>query len=113
MLHNLPWSSMSAPPLPQLEPTEVRTFVAIQTLGLCTAVEAGVLNGEHLHRWLFRPAMSERLDKAGACRGCLDLVALGTRLADNPDTLSDTIGELRAHALAVLGVCIAGDSAAG
>lgn len=88
---------------PQLDPTDIRAFVAIQTLGLCAALDAGALTPDDAARWLFRTGMREKLESHGACQGCLGLVDLGAAVtAGDAEATAQAIEQLRLGALAVL-----------
>ena len=87
--------------LPPMEPSEVRAFVAIKVLGLCSALEAEALDAETAARWMFRPGMIEQLRMVGACQGCLGLVELGEHATTHGVTPAD-IARLRAVALKIL-----------
>jgi len=91
-----------AQPLPALDPNDLRAFVAIQTLGLCAALEAGALSPSSAERWLFRPEMHDKLEHAGACSGCLGLVDLGAAATSGEEAVDAAIAELRRGALAML-----------
>jgi len=88
---------------PTADPSEVRAFVAIQVLGLCAALEAGVMDPTTAYRWLFRPGMREQLLSMGACSGCLGLVDAGQQMTTGCATVrQDAIDTLRTHALEIL-----------
>ena len=89
-------------PLPALDSNDLRAFVAIQTLGLCAALEAGALSPASAERWLFRPEMHGKLKDAGACQGCLGLVDLGAAATSGEEAVGEAIAELRRGALAML-----------
>ena len=87
--------------LPALDPNDLRAFVAIQTLGLCAALEAGALSAADAERWLFQSEMLVKLKGAGACEGCLGLVSSGAD-ATAGEANPEAIAELRRGALAML-----------
>jgi hypothetical protein len=93
---------MPKSPIDAFDPSQVRAFVAIQVLGLSVALEEGVIDGQDASRWLFRSGMLPRLEAAGACKGCLHLVGLGTELCAQEHANDEQIQALKAGALAVL-----------
>jgi hypothetical protein len=88
---------------PMLNPADLRAFVAIQTLGICAALEAGAIDGAQAARWLFQREMHDRLAHAGACQGCLGLVDLGAAVTAGGEAAAEAVAKLRAGALAMLG----------
>lgn len=85
------------------DPSEVRAFVAIQVLGLCTALEEGVMDPTTAYRWLFRPGMREQLEQMGACSGCLGLVDSGQEMTTGcAEASTKAVAELRQRALDIL-----------
>lgn len=88
------------------DPAQLRAFVALQTLGLCTALEEGALSGDGARRWLFSTDMVTKLERIGACVGCMHLVELGATLAELVESGDATcpvrIAKLKQQALAVL-----------
>jgi len=100
---------MNDPQPPLLDANDVRAFVAIQCLGLATALEEGVFQSDDAGRWLFRAGMEAQVRALGGCKGCQDLVALGHAAShDGFDT--EAIADLRARALRVLQVTVAAGS---
>ena len=95
------------PAAPALDPNDLRAFVAIQTLGLCAALEAGALTPADAERWLFQNEMMTKLQRAGACEGCLGLVSAGADATRGPD--GDAVAALKRGALAILERLSAGD----
>ncbi len=90
----------------QFSATDLRAFVAIQCLGLVEAMESGVIAPSDAARWLFHTKMLSQLKSAGACRGCLGLVEIGTVLAEgSQDEVTEAITTLRTGAMAMLSTC--------
>ncbi len=88
---------------PQIDSTDIRAFVVIQTLGLCAALDAGAIAPRDAERWLFQGGMRDKLEAHGACGGCLGLVDLGAAVtADDDAATAAAIERLRRGALAVL-----------
>ncbi|MEL6345630.1 MAG: hypothetical protein AAFV53_21150 [Myxococcota bacterium] len=88
----------ASPQLPEMSQTDLRVFVAVQTLGICSAIEAGAMDVDDARRWLFRPEVRAMLKLAGACQGCIGLVDLG----DDVCSEQAAINGLRDHALTLL-----------
>ena len=86
------------------DPQQVRAFVAIQVLGLCSALDEGVVSAQQARNWLFRTGMLERLKDAGACDGCLGVVQTGAELCDESMTCEEQLHALRGRALDILRV---------
>lgn len=90
----------------QFNATDLRAFVAIQCLGLVEAMESGVIAPSDAARWLFHTGMLSQLKSAGACRGCLGLVEIGTTLTEgSQEEVSEAMASLRAGAMAMLTAC--------
>ncbi len=90
----------------QFNATDLRAFVAVQCLGLVEAMDAGAMAPADAARWLFHTEMLTQLKSAGACKGCLGLVELGTVLKEgSSDAVTEAIASLRAGALAMLAAC--------
>jgi hypothetical protein len=89
------------------DPSEVRAFVAIQVLGLCSALEEGVMDPPTAFRWLFRPGLREQLESMGACAGCLCMVDAGqdatTGCAAVPGAVIDQLRSMAFHVLRTVG----------
>lgn len=93
---------MSQAQIEAFDPSQVRAFVAIQVLGLCVALEEGVIDSQQASRWLFRTGMLPRLESAGACEGCLHMVGLGAKLCADGQASSEQIAALKSGALTLL-----------
>ena len=90
----------------QFNATDLRAFVAIQCLGLVEAMGTGAMAPADAARWLFHTEMLTQLKSAGACKGCLGLVELGTVLTEgSSDEVTEAIASLRSGALAMLSTC--------
>jgi hypothetical protein len=93
---------MSPTQVESFDPSQVRAFVAIQVLGLCVALEEGVIDSQAASRWLFRSGMLPRLESAGACKGCLHVVGLGAKLCADGTASTEQIAALKSGALTLL-----------
>jgi hypothetical protein len=88
--------------LEAFDPSQVRAFVAIQVLGLCVALEEGIMDGQQASRWMFRTGMLPRLKAAGACKGCLHVVGLGAEVCAEGQASEEQVAQLKAGALTIL-----------
>lgn len=89
---------MTADRLPVMDQTDLRVFVAVQTLGLCAAMDAGAMDPGDAARWLFRPEVRATLESVGACRGCIGLVEMG----EDALLQEGAVEKLRQHAFTLL-----------
>jgi hypothetical protein len=85
---------------------DVSELVAVMSLGLCTAIEAGSVTIAEAERRLFNPQILAGLEGLGLVEELLEIVHLGTELEDVqsliPERLAESLAEIRSKALAFL-----------
>lgn len=78
--------------------------VAVITLGLCAAIVGGSISLNEAEVSLFSPKILIRLEALGLPESLIEIVHLGTELADVeqliPDRFGDSIAEIQSKALA-------------
>jgi hypothetical protein len=86
--------------------TEIERLLAILHLGLCTAIEQGVLPITSAEDYLYSPYTLEQLETLGVSPQSLRLVHLGTELEDVasllPEKLQESLVEIKQAALTLL-----------
>ena len=85
---------------------EIERLISIINLGICTALESGVLTLEEAESYLYSPYTIEQLEKLGVAQKLIDLVHLGTELEDIksllPDKLDSSIEEIKVETIEFL-----------
>ncbi len=85
---------------------ELERSVAVMTLGLCAAIVGGSISLTEAEVRLFNPKVLVRLEALGLPESLIEIVHLGTELADVerliPDRFGDSIAEIQSRALAFL-----------
>jgi Protein of unknown function (DUF3969) len=88
------------------EKQEIERLISIISLGLCTAIERGVLSLEEAESYLYSPYTMEQLEKLGVDRKLIDVVHLGTELEDIksllPDKLDRSLEEIKIETIEFL-----------
>ena len=88
------------------EKQEIERLISIIILGLCTAIERGVLSLEEAESYLYSPYTMEQLEKLGVDRKLIDVVHLGTELEDIksllPDKLDRSLEEIKIETIEFL-----------
>lgn len=82
---------------------EIEHLISILNLGLCVAIENGVLNIEEAEAYLYSPYTMEQLEKLDVAQELIDIIHLGTELEDLesllPEKLSSGIEEIKTSTL--------------
>lgn len=85
---------------------EIEHFISILNLGLCVAIENGVLSIEEAEAYLYSPYTMEQLEKLGVAQELIDIIHLGTELSDLesllPEKLSSGIEEIKTNTLELI-----------
>lgn len=85
---------------------ELERSVAVITLGLCAAIVGGSISLNEAEASLFNPKILIRLEALGLPESLIEMVHLGTELADVerliPDRFGDSIAEIQSKALVFL-----------
>lgn len=86
--------------------TEIARLMSILNLGLCTAIEQGVLPIATAEDYFYSPYTLEKLEALGLSPQILRLVQLGTELEDIasllPEKLAESLAEMKQAALEIL-----------
>lgn len=61
---------------------DIEYLISILNLGLCVAIENGVLNIEEAEAYLYSPYTMEQLEKLDVATVLIDIIHLGTELED-------------------------------
>lgn len=82
---------------------DMEYLISILNLGLCVAIENGVLNIEEAEAYLYSPYTMEQLEKLDVAQELIDIIHLGTELEDLesllPEQLSSGIEEIKTSTL--------------
>jgi hypothetical protein len=85
------------------EKPDIERFVSIVNLGICTALENGVLTIEEAETYLYSPYTMEQLEKLDVAQELIDIVHLGTELEDIksliPEKLNESLEEIKVETL--------------
>ena len=86
--------------------TEVERFLSILNLGLCVALEQGILSIEAAEQYLYSPYTLEKLQQLGVSPELLQVVHLGTELEDVesllPEKLDESLAEMKELSFKIL-----------
>ena len=86
--------------------SEIERLISIVNLGICTALESGILSIEEAESYLYSPYTMEQLEKLGVAQKLIDVVHLGTELEDIknllPDNFDQSLKEIKVETIEFL-----------